>query len=955
MKTIFSILFLSLLLAFPSFAQVSLPCDQHEVVISNVATIGLVDQSSTFHYSAFNTAEVRRSIDGITSGNELNITRTNPEMNPWWEIDLTRSNLLESVKIWYPTTHYPNGFNNYYILMSEFPFATKDLRTELSSPFVNHVYVENAVASGLEIPLGYQQARYMRVQVDGPGDITIFEIQVPGGELGEICGNGKDDDCDGMVDCQDTDCRPTIFNVQKADPTCPICDDAWISVQAFGDNLSYSLDGGAHFEHFPPPTQTRLFEDLPEGSYDLVVSNGTCQVAYAQNPIVLKAITGVATGDCGNGDLEDGDFSDWTGGLGDRENLNGDNADGSEAPVIENFDIDFSGPRHQILPATYQDPNVPALQLAPPGGGQYFAKLGNNLGGPESERLTYCFDVDNQNADFFFNYAVVLEASHTDPVINPFFQYRLYDSESGNPIGETVRIIADVNNNFFEFFQPPVGAEIAYRGWTCVEYDLNEYIGRNVCVEFITADCAQIQHFGYAYIDGICNNFEDQVPTVVLADNVCPDEDGNYFLDGSATTGENQYTWTVCEINSSGQTQNCISEDYFNDVGLINIAEFYPNFACGNTYRVSLAASNDCTDPVEVTKDIWVSCFDIDYPDYIFCSNESAVQIAGEVVCDAGCTFQWQPNSPFFIDDFTVRFPNVMGFPQGGGSRIYSVTVTDDNGCTLTDRTEIAKFSVPEVELSYEGVVDYCSYIFEAIVRTTYPLEFLNIELENLTTGQVFTEPEIAYQGDTGTGPFNNIYDVKFTLEGIQFTGETNYEIRVSLDDAFMPDAIRAQDCTASDQVYVGDEEITYSGPLNTLWFSNALTPNGDGVNDEVGVVGYDVCTGCYHAYNATRFRLRIYHRWGGTNLDDDDIIFELDREADVELGFKQRDIKWDGTKDGNVVQNGVYLATLEIGNCEYPFPQTGGTVADGDLNAGNTPFDPNGVRLIKWFVTVLD
>lgn len=66
-----------------------------------------------------------------------------------------------------------------------------------------------------------------------------------------------------------------------------------------------------------------------------------------------------------------------------------------------------------------------------------------------------------------------------------------------------------------------------------------------------------------------------------------------------------------------------------------------------------------------------------------------------------------------------------------------------------------------------------------------------------------------------------------------------------------------------------------------TVYFPNAFTPNGDGVNDEYNPIGKDV----------TAFEMTIYDGWGQAIFHTDDM-----------------EQQWDGTSNGKIVPSGVYI-----------------------------------------------
>jgi VCBS repeat-containing protein len=105
-------------------------------------------------------------------------------------------------------------------------------------------------------------------------------------QLAEICGNGIDDDNDGLTDCDDDDCpKPEIVSVtfnpfSNCNGTVTL---SQINIVA-NSATSYSIDNGLNF------AASSIFGNIPPGSYNVVVRNADgCTVAYINNPVVIGA------------------------------------------------------------------------------------------------------------------------------------------------------------------------------------------------------------------------------------------------------------------------------------------------------------------------------------------------------------------------------------------------------------------------------------------------------------------------------------------------------------------------------------------------------------------------------------------------------------------------------------------------------------------------------------------
>lgn len=74
--------------------------------------------------------------------------------------------------------------------------------------------------------------------------------------------------------------------------------------------------------------------------------------------------------------------------------------------------------------------------------------------------------------------------------------------------------------------------------------------------------------------------------------------------------------------------------------------------------------------------------------------------------------------------------------------------------------------------------------------------------------------------------------------------------------------------------------------PLFTLYVPNAFTPNGNKKNEVFYAYGEGI----------TRFRMRIFNRWGGMELFESKLLTT----------------GWDGTYKGQIVPMGVYVWQIE-------------------------------------------
>lgn len=137
-------------------------------------------------------------------------------------------------------------------------------------------------------------------------------------------------------------------------------------------------------------------------------------------------------------------------------------------------------------------------------GGNFSLQLGNTGVNGVAHRISQTFNVTTANANFTYKYAVVFQDPGHIPSQQPSFQVNMLDS-TGNPIPCTYYNVAAGQG--IPGFQASACASVIYKPWTNVSVDLTNYIGHSVTIEFTTYDCALGGHYGYAYIDGSCLNF----------------------------------------------------------------------------------------------------------------------------------------------------------------------------------------------------------------------------------------------------------------------------------------------------------------------------------------------------------------------------------------------------------------------------------------------------------------
>jgi gliding motility-associated-like protein len=274
-------------------------------------------------------------------------------------------------------------------------------------------------------------------------------------------------------------------------------------------------------------------------------------------------------------------------------------------------------------------------------------------------------------------------------------------------------------------------------------------------------------------------------------------------------------------------------------------------------------------------------------------------------------TFQWQQGpTTATISDLDVG--------------TYSVTVTDDNGCTATAEASITQppllditvdsvvnvicfgestglidvvgiGGMPPYEFSLDGFTFQNSDIFNGLPAGDYTITVLDANGCTATVEATITQPtelvvdagpdvDIELGFSTRLRAIANEFPVTFSWTPSE---------SLSCDDCFNPEAfpvntttytvtvINENGCPASDEVTV---RVIKNRPL---YIPNGFSPNGDGVND-----GFTIFAG---PAVSRILELKIFNRWGG-------LVFEADNflPNDPSLG-------WDGMFKGQLSDIGVY------------------------------------------------
>ena len=107
------------------------------------------------------------------------VTHTHQDVNPWWEVDLGGSAALGSIVIWNRTDCCGDRLRDYWVFVSDTPFAAGDTPANLQTrPGTWSRHQTGVPSPSVTIATGGLQGRYVRVQVSGRNYLSLAEVQV---------------------------------------------------------------------------------------------------------------------------------------------------------------------------------------------------------------------------------------------------------------------------------------------------------------------------------------------------------------------------------------------------------------------------------------------------------------------------------------------------------------------------------------------------------------------------------------------------------------------------------------------------------------------------------------------------------------------------------------------------------------------------------------------------------
>ncbi len=120
-----------------------------------------------------------RAVDGNTNGNWAagSVTHTDATPTPWWEVDLGEVVDIANIRVWNRTDCCGERLSNFYVLVSEKPFAAPDLNSTINQPGVSAFPAPSQGGTPSIFSIG-KPGRYVRVQLVGTNNLSLAEVEI---------------------------------------------------------------------------------------------------------------------------------------------------------------------------------------------------------------------------------------------------------------------------------------------------------------------------------------------------------------------------------------------------------------------------------------------------------------------------------------------------------------------------------------------------------------------------------------------------------------------------------------------------------------------------------------------------------------------------------------------------------------------------------------------------------
>jgi hypothetical protein len=338
------------------------------------------------------------------------------------------------------------------------------------------------------------------------------------------------------------------------------------------------------------------------------------------------------------------------------------------------------------------DEYCPAISKTFPGF-KYAARLGDSNRGAEMEAIEYTLSIDSSNSLLLVHFAWVMEHCNHDVSEQPQFSMTLKDT-SGNVLN-----IPDngsqVNPNNWMYHYTCNEENIVANNWVTVGFDLRYFIGQTIKIYYETRDCAQGDHFAYAYIVNECRPMK-------IETQLC---EGETAVRLRAPEGFVWYKWT--RSSQPDWLYEGLGKNYRNIVcpdaleGEIFTCQIRSELGFLLTLQTTVVRTDIDAFFMFCVKNDGIVIFPPGQGNqswYDTCNRTATFVDLSTVTGSAKQSVLWEiPALKAVSSDslFTCTFPN----PDTATTYNVRLTVFAENGCTDTTSQSITIYPVPEVKI----------------------------------------------------------------------------------------------------------------------------------------------------------------------------------------------------------------------------------------------------------------
>jgi PKD repeat protein len=228
--------------------------------------------------------------------------------------------------------------------------------------------------------------------------------------------------------------------------------------------------------------------------------------------------------------FETGSFSGWNGNYG----LYNCTIPTPNVSNVNGFDTVYR--QHEIVSGGID--SLCGFSLVSPFYGSKVCRLGDFGPGCAVAEVSQTFQVSPADTSFAYAFALVFTHGHLakdDATFSVVMTDQLGDTIS---FYKTDAYKADSLKNLGLNNWLSVSGYYLYHKWMIMQVPLGAYVGQNVNIKFISSDCNQGAHMGYAYVD--CTSDPSNIG-IQLSSGNC----GNSILNLTAPSGFDFYSWTT--------------------------------------------------------------------------------------------------------------------------------------------------------------------------------------------------------------------------------------------------------------------------------------------------------------------------------------------------------------------------------------------------------------------------